>query len=662
MINLHKLLNFMLLATAVAAAPAWAADTALKSERQRYQEAQRALRAGNITQYRVLLASLSDYPLYPVLLYDYLRPRLATADTRSVTDFLRTHADLPAAAEMRAEFLRVLAQRQDWQTLLDVYTPQADVAMRCYQLLARLKLGRTEYLMEDARSVWLSGESQPAQCDPVFARLDASGLLTRDVVWERIGLALDKGNTGLARWLGRRLPEADQPWITRWLDLHNNPGRITAASGWPDTPVTRAMLVHGVRRLAQQDVGKAWSAWRGLRERHAFEPGDAGTVEYELTLRAAQTRHALARELLMQLHNERVDEKLFHERVVLALRERDWNTLLAWTEGIPPVADAIRGPWLYWRGRALEQSGRADEAREFFERAAQQRDFYGFSAHDRLGRPYALNHNPLPEDPDMRLVVLRTPGVQRAHEFFALGQHSAARREWTHVLGNMTSYQMQMAATLAHSWGWYDRALLTLNKAESWDDLVVRFPLAYRDGIEKFATQRGLDLAWVFSVVRQESAFIEDARSPAGALGLMQVMPATGRETARALGMKNFTATQLIHHSTNLPIGTAYLKRMLTHFDGNMVLATAAYNAGPGNVSRWLRAGGCTEPDEWIEQIPFEETRKYVQRILYFSSIYDWRLGRDVRPIAGRVAPVLPRGTAVATTLTCAGATTAAAG
>lgn len=661
MINLHKLLKFLLLAVTLAVTPAWAVDAALKSERQRYQEAQRALRAGNITQFRVLLASLSDYPLYPVLLHDYLRPRLATAETRGVADFLRAHADLPAAAEMRAEFLRVLAQRQDWQTLLDVYTPQADIAMRCYQLLARLKLGREDYLMEDARSVWLSGESQPAQCDPVFARLEASGLLTPETVWERIGLALEKGNTGLAQWLGRRLNGSDQAWVTRWLDLHRNPARISGATAWPDTPVTRAILQHAVRRLVQQDVGRAWTAWRDLRTRHAFTAADAGTVEYEMTLRAAQTRHKLARELLAQLDNERVDERLFHERVVLALRERDWDTLLAWTEGIPPVADPVRGPWLYWRGRALEHLGRADEAREYFNRAALQRDFYGFSAHDRLGRPYALNHNPLPEDPDTRLQVLRTPGVQRAHEFFALGQHTAARREWTHVLGNMTSYQMQMAATLAHSWGWYDRALLTLNKAESWDDLVVRFPLAYRDGIEKHAAQRGLDLAWVFSVVRQESAFIEDARSPAGALGLMQVMPATGKETARALGMKNFTASQLTHPSTNLPIGTAYLKRMLTYFDGNMVLATAAYNAGPGNVSRWLQAGGCTEPDVWIEQIPFAETRKYVQRILYFASIYDWRLGGDVRPIAARVAPVTARGAALAAAQTCT-ATAVAAG
>ena len=660
--RLHRLLKpilFMLVLLAVAPA---GADEALLSERQRYLEAQRALRAGALSKYRLLMATLSDYPLYPYLLFDYLRPRLAQVDADEVVDFLRDHGDLPEAADLRFAFLTLLAQRGQWQMLVDVYTPQTDVQMRCYQLLARLKLGRDEYLMEDARSVWMSGESQPPQCDPVFERLHHSGLLTPETVWARIKLAMDKGNVSLAQWLGRSLPNTDQVWLTRWLDLHRNPLRLTGAVAWDDTEQTRDILLYATSRLTQQDVGKAWATWQQLRTHHAFTSEQIGAIEYQMTLRAAQTGHKLSRELLSQLDNERVDEKLFHERVVLALRERDWDLLLKWTTGIPPAADTVRGPWLYWRGRALESVGQPDAAREFFQRATQQRDYYGFSAFDRLGKPYTLNHSPLPEDPAAMNQVLRTPGLLRARELFALGQYKLARREWTHALEQMTSYQMQMAAMLAHAWGWYDRALLTLNKAESYDDLVVRFPVAYKDGLEKQAGQRDLDLAWVFSLVRQESAFVEDARSPAGALGLMQVMPATGRETARALGWKKFSPSQLMQSSTNIPIGTAYLQRMLNYFDGNMVLATAAYNAGPANVSSWLPPGGCTEPDIWIEQIPFLETRKYVQRILYFSSIYDWRLGREVTPISARAAPVQKRGQELVASLACGADVTADAG
>ncbi|MBI1731365.1 MAG: transglycosylase SLT domain-containing protein [Gammaproteobacteria bacterium] len=661
MIHLHKLSALILAAVCTAAAPV-CADEALRSERQRYLEAQKALRKGNLSQYRLLLATLSDYPLYPYLLYDYLRPRLVQIDSDEVVAFLRNHADMPAAEELRADFLKLLARRQQWETLLEVYVPQADVEMRCFQLLARLRLGKEEYLMEDARSVWLSGESQPPQCDPVFARLEHSGLLIEDTIWARIKLAMEKGNLSLAQWLSRRLTPADQAWFARWLDLHRNPGRLSGTSGWPDTELTRNILLHAANRLTQQDVGRSWAAWLSLRGTYAFTPEQIGAAEYAMTLRAAQTGHKLSRELLSQLDNEHVDEKLFHERVVLALREQDWNALLDWTTGIPPAADEIRGPWLYWRGRALESTGQSEEARDYFQRAAQQRDYYGFSAFDRLGSPYILNHSPLPEDPETRNQVLRTPGVQRAHELFAIGQYTLARSEWSHALENMTSYQMQTAATLAHSWGWYDRALVTLNRAESYDDLVVRFPMAYRDGLEKHAGQRDLDLAWVFSLVRQESAFVEDARSSAGALGLMQVMPATGRQTARVLGWKNFSPAQLTQSTTNIPIGTAYLHQMLNHFDGNIVLATAAYNAGPGNVSRWLPPSGCSEPDMWIEQIPFTETRKYVQRILYFASIYDWRLGNDVTPIRERSAPVRRRGEELVASLGCGAESTASAG
>lgn len=659
MIRLHSFTALVLAAFCAAAGPA-PADEALRSERQRYLEAQKALRGGNLARYRLLLATLTDYPLYPYLVHDYLRPRLAQADTAEVARFLREHADLPAAAELRFDFLKLLARRQQWEMLIEAYAPQTDVQMRCYHLLARMRLGREDYLMEDARSVWLSGESQPPECDPVFERLEQSGLLTPETVWTRIKLAMEKGNLSLAQWLARRLAPPEQAWFARWLDLHRNPGHLDGAPGWPDTDLTRNILLHAAGRLTQQDVGKAWTVWRQLRDTYSFTGGEIGTIEYAMTLRAAQTGHRLSRELLGQLDNERVDEKLFHERVVLALRERDWEALQNWTTGIPPAEDAIRGPWLYWRGRALENLGRREEARELFERASGQRDYYGFSAFDRLGRPYLLNHNPLPDDAHARNQILGTPGVMRAHELFAIGQRTLARQEWGHALENMTSYQMQMAATLAHSWGWYDRALVTLNKARYYDDLVVRFPVAFREGLEKHAEIRDLDLAWVFGLVRQESAFDEDARSPAGALGLMQVMPATGRETARAMGLRNFSPAQLTQSRMNIPIGTEYLQRMLGRFEGNLVLATAAYNAGPGNVSRWLPPSGCTEPDIWIEEIPFTETRKYVQRILYFASIYDWRLGNDITPINERAAPVGQRGGDLLASVTCGAETTAA--
>lgn len=356
----------------------------------------------------------------------------------------------------------------------------------------------------------------------------------------------------------------------------------------------------------------------------------------------------MARELLDAVDNGFVDEDVLQSRLRSALADLDWNALLRWTSGEVPEDEATRGQWLYWRGRALETSGKDEEARATYDRAARERNYYGFMAADRLSRPYAFDHQPLPEDPEAWQRLNGLPAVRRARELYLLDMTLSARREWHHALEAMTTYQMQIAAMIAADWGWHDRVILTMGRAGAYDDLVLRFPMPYEEPLRQYADKRALDLGWLYALVRAESAFMEDARSPAGAMGLMQVMPTTGRETARSIGWRGFTPDQLMRAEVNVPIGTAYLRQMLDRFGGNMILATAAYNAGPGNVGRWMPRSSCVDPDVWVEQIPFTETRKYVQRILYYSSIYDWRLQREVLPIRRRMAAVHPSRQAIA--------------
>ncbi|MEJ2761988.1 MAG: transglycosylase SLT domain-containing protein, partial [Gammaproteobacteria bacterium] len=286
--------------------------------------------------------------------------------------------------------------------------------------------------------------------------------------------------------------------------------------------------------------------------------------------------------------------------------------------------------WRYWRARALEQAGERKTADAIYRSLAGQRDYYGFLAADRLGIPYNLNYASLPNDVETWKAIMAMPAVIRARELYKLGMMLEARREWRDALTRMSDHQMQIAARIAADWGWDDRTILTLGRAQAYDDLVLRFPLPYEHRLKKYAKKRGLDLSWLFALTRAESAFMQDARSPTGALGLMQVMPRTGRRTARAIGFRTFHTRYLLQADKNITIGTAYLKQMYDKFNGNQILATAAYNAGPYNVARWLPESECDEPDVWIETIPFTETRKYVARILYYSSIYDWRLQRGI--------------------------------
>ncbi len=618
-----------------------AEDLLLLEQRKQYVAAKKSLKAGHLTAFKKTAAGLKDYPLYPYLRYDYLRRRLWKVKTEEISVFLEQYGDLPMANDLRKAWLKLLAKRAHWQSYVENYTPQKDKVLQCYQLLARMKTKNEAYLLEDIRTTWLDGESLPPQCDPAFALLYKSALLTDDLVWQRIQLSMEEGQTALASYLSRRLSKEKQVWAVRWIAMHQNPSKGTYKPKYDDKPIAREILLHGMHRLARQNINRALSRWTALKPSYNFSSSEIDSLERELTIRAARKKHKQAKQLLDNIAITEVDELILHLRLRTALADEDWPTLLKWTQGEPQEED-IRLRWHYWRARALEETGEMSAAREIFESLAKERDYYGFLAADKINAPYQLNYHPLPEDLEEWQKLSDMPAMTRARELYQLGSHYSARREWHHNLTLLTSYQKQIAASIAAHWGWHDRAIITLAKAKIYDDLVTRFPLPYNSTVEEFSKMRNLDIGWMYALIRAESAFIEDVRSPAGALGLMQVMPATGRLTAKRIGLRKYDTKHLLQSSKNVRIGSAYLKHMYDAFNNNAVLATAAYNAGPTNVKRWLPKKHCLQADVWIEQIPFTETRKYVRRILYFASVYDWRLKRDIVPIQERISLVQP--------------------
>ncbi|TFH46824.1 MAG: lytic murein transglycosylase, partial [Lysobacterales bacterium] len=240
------------------------------------------------------------------------------------------------------------------------------------------------------------------------------------------------------------------------------------------------------------------------------------------------------------------------------------------------------------------------------------------------------------------------PGAMRARELFSLGRTVDARREWRMFIQNMTDEALVRAAKLAQDWGWHGRAIMTVALTSQLDDLEMRFPLAYHDRVLQQAKANGLNPAWVYAVVRQESAFIADARSPAGALGLMQIMPGTGRMIGRSLDRPLKNRQQLFDADISLEFGSAYLRILLDQLDEHPVLAAAAYNAGPHRVERWLPADETMSVDLWIENIPFRETREYLRRVIAYTAIYEQRLGHENIRLSARLAPIPARTTNLA--------------
>lgn len=652
----HTLISMLVLAASILLVSQPARTETIEQQRKLYLSAKKSLHDGQLSAFKNTLAGLKDYPLYPYLIYDYLRPRLTSSKDEDINSFLQQYPDTLLADDLRQAWLKLLAQRNNWQQFLQHYKTQSDVNLKCYQLQARIKTDQvSDQLLEDTRELWLAGKSQPDACNPAFDLLVKSSLMTDELVWERIRLSMQEGETGLASYLGKQLDSESQQWVSRWITSFQNPAKATSKPGYQDVDVAREILVHAVKRLATTDIKTAIARWELLKPAYSFDKGQITDVERTLGIRAVIKKHPQAKEFLASVDNADVDEELFHWRLRNALDDLDWPMLAKWTEG-DPTEESVRLRWLYWRARALEQTGQSEAANQLYRQVATERDYYGFLAADRVSEPYNIDYQPLPDDPETWQSIKELPGIQRARELFLIGAGYPSRREWNYTLKDLSVYHKEIAAALAAEWGWHDRAILTLGQAQSYGNLVVRFPIAFEDQMVKYAKLRNLDLGWLFALTRAESAFMVDAKSPSGALGLMQVMPATGKETAKMIGLANFKESLLLDAEKNITIGTAYLKHVHDRFD-NKVLATAAYNAGPNAVAKWLAQTECTDPDIWVERIPFTETRKYVSRIMFFATVYDWRLKNSITRVSERMDPIVSQKQKAVANLACSTAT-----
>ncbi len=636
----------LLLATspAVAQSPLPEDEAWWQQQRDTFRQAREALRKGHLKTYRRLSGKLRDYPLYGYLEYDYLRKRIARVDEERIHRFLEHYQDSPISARLRALWLRHLARRGQWVKFLQEYR-DGGTRLQCLRAKALFETGRQAEAMAAARALWLVSRSQPRTCDEVFERWRRAGGQTEALTWQRIHLAMEQGQLRLARFLAKSLDEEGRRWVARWRDMHRRPAENLLRSFYQqDSAIARRIVRHGIRRLARRDAGAAAGAWEQYRaDQLRHEPEAVAEIDEVIALNAAWQHHPRALEWLKALEHPSLAAKKW--RVRSALLRQDAQQALTWLQALPAeLRESER--WQYWRARLLEmQSDRlpvlANVAERIYARLARERSYHGFLSADRLGQPYSLNSQPL-DFPEHALAdFARRPAVLRARELFKLGLMVEARREWQLLIRDLDRQQLRLASVLASRWGWHDRAIATVAQADYFDDLEIRFPMAFRDLVEASSREQAIDPAWVYGVLRQESAFMVDARSGAGALGLMQLMPYTGRLTARALRTRLRSTYDILDVKKNIRLGTAYLRRMLDRYQGHSVVATASYNAGPQRVGRWM-PDQPLDADIWVETLPYGETRDYVRRVMAYTVIYDHRLDGDMTPMHQRMPVIEP--------------------
>lgn len=621
-----------------------AAGDVAEPEQQRadFLTAEHALRTGDRRTFDALAEQLRDYPLYPYLRYEELGRRLSHAPAAEIADYVDRNGDTPLASLLQRRWLGALARSGRWQTLLEHFPASAaglGTELECHRRRALLETGRPDAALEGIDDLWLAGSSQPAACDPVFDAWRDRGGLDADLAWQRFRLAMKAGEIRLARYLTRYMDAERRDWAGLWLRIHGSPRLLDARHREVAAlPVRSDIFAYGVRRIARADIEAALSTWeRIVVDLPALPDEDRSEVERNLAMTLAVRGHPRALERLLAIDTAASDSGVREWRVRVPLARDEWKDVLASIEHMDE-AEREAPAWRYWRARALEALGQADVAEELFLSLAIARGYYGFLAADRLGLPYELGHVPLGPEDAAAVDPAAYPGIARARELRALGRELEARREWFHATRHMSDWQLASAAALAHDWGWHDRAIITLARTGPHDDLELRFPLAYREAIVRQALAHDIDPALAFAVIRQESAFAADARSPAGATGLMQLLPSTARQVAARLGLPFGGRSALLDPDTNLRLGMSYLRQLIDRY-GHELPALAAYNAGPNRVDSWLPIDRTTDADVWAEVIPFRETRNYVQNVMYFTAIYARRLDEDA---AGRLADRMP--------------------
>lgn len=634
--GLRQCIVFLAVALSAVVGGDVAATESLQQWRELFQTTEQHLQAGRHDDYH----ALRNYPLYPYLRYQDLTRRLQDFPQAEVREFLRTYPDIPLANRLRNAWLRQLAQAGRWQEYAQDAQPSSDAQLECWRRYALLQTGQAEAALHQFTSFWLRGSALPSACDALITLWQQQGNPSPELLWQRFALALVNNDLKLARYLRNALSEADGAWADAWLAVAERPELILHIELLKHSAARQpAILAYGLRRWMRNDALAAAAALDTLQQHDATLVAPLAETQRQLALWIASDYHPSALARLQALPAQVVDQDVREWRIRLYLRNTDWVGVLREIEALPTAhQDDLR--WQYWRGRALEALGRAAEARIIYQRLAAQRDYHGFLAADRLGLAYTITDIPLQIPPQaLEALLNKAPGLQRARELYILGREAAAELEWRTATRHFDNSALRQAAVLAQHWGWRYQALATVARAGYWDDLGLRFPLDYRDLV---LASRNADAAWVYAVLRQESNFRADARSPVGALGLMQIMPATGQHLAAEL--QDSAAPNLLVPATNIRYGAYYLQQIAQRLQNNPMLATAAYNAGPNKVLQWLPSAASIAADIWAETIPYRETRSYVQRVMEYAAVYSYLLDLQEaqRSLNKRMKVVLP--------------------
>ncbi|MGB8339541.1 MAG: transglycosylase SLT domain-containing protein, partial [Burkholderiales bacterium] len=548
--------------------------------------------------------------------------------------------------QLLGEWLRQQGQQKNWDAFDADFAKlkNPDAELSCFALQARLADKDADALKE-GRTFWFNGKAQPDSCDPLFDAMMTQQVIMAPDVWTRIRLAFEAGSVSLARRLNNNLPANEQMNDKQIGAAYDSPQLLLEKNNFDfKTRAGREVAMFAMHRLAHTQSSLAAMRWAAMQEK--FSPPDRSYVWGLIGFEGARNHEPLAIEWYRHADVNNMSDAQIAWRARAALRVQAWGVVLSSIEQLSPL-EQRESNWRYWKGRALKELGRTEAANDIFTPLSREYLYYGLLAAEEIGaEPLNLPTQDSKASAEEIKTVEQRPDIQRALALHRLGLETEGTKEWIAAVRSLNDGQLLAAAELARKANWPERSINTSDKTQAAHDFSLRYPTPFEANVRNYAKQRGVDEAWVFGLVRQESRFMADVRSRAGAVGLMQIMPATGQWLAKKAGLKNFQASSTIQPETNISLGTYYLKYLLEEL-AHPVLATAAYNAGPSRAKRW-RDDKPIDGAIFAETIPFTETRDYVKKVMSNTQFYTARLGLPMQPLKQRLGtiPQRPSGTA----------------
>ena len=602
-----------------------------------YLSAREAVQKGQLNKVEQLYPQLRQHELAPYVESWLLRPQLNT-DVPEIRAFLKKYEGERPAELLRADWIRAQAKQGNWALVAQqgalMLQPEPDV--QCYSLLPRVNNGDGA-AKELGRTLWMTGTDSPEACQLLFDALWANGDLKASDGWLRARRQVATNKLNLAR----------QTLSVMRVNANDAAGGLDAVLskpiiylervGTPTDETQKELVTLALVRMARNEPTSAVSAIKryGSGLDRSQQEYVWGIIGWQLGIQ--HSPEALDAE--KRSGTVLLPEDAMAWRVRVALRAQDWSFVKKTIEAMPePMVNSPE--WVYWLGRAYKAQGRDSAADEQFQKIAGQPNFYGVLASEELGGSAKLPNQAKPITSEEIRAVEKQPGIRRALAMYRLDLRPEGVKEWSWALRGMNDRQLLAAAEVAQRNQIIDRSISAADRTKDEHNYKLRFPTPYADKIMPHSDRQNLDKAWVYGLMRQESRFVTNAKSNVGAAGLMQVMPATGKWVANKIGIK-LGPGDLHNPDTNVMLGTTYMRLVLESLDNHPVLASAAYNAGPGRARKW-RDVKPLEGAIYAETIPFSETRDYVKKVMSNAVFYQTVMtgsSPSLKIMLGTIAP-----------------------